>query len=85
MRAGCRGTLGGMKKRNVAEVEAPKPAIPPGQEALYKRLDEMVAQGLAKSGQDWGKPFPEEFFTKPLPKARKSVLEALLEDRDEGP
>lgn len=76
-----------MKKRNVAEVEPPKREhnIPPGQEALYKRLDEMVAQGLAKSGANWGKPFPEDFFTRPRPKAKKSVVEALLEDRDEGP
>ena len=76
-----------MKTPNVETPEVPKQerAIPPGQEALYKRLDEMVAQGLAKSGPNWRKPFPPEFFTRRLPKAKRSVVEALLEDRDEGP
>jgi antitoxin (DNA-binding transcriptional repressor) of toxin-antitoxin stability system len=30
------------------------------------------------------KPFPDDFFTRPLPKAKASVLEQLLEDRRTG-
>jgi len=75
------------KDPTVETPEMPKQerTIPPGQEALYKRLDEMVAQGLAKRGPDWDKPLSADFFTLPRPRARKSVVEALLEDRDEGP
>lgn len=29
-------------------------------------------------------PFPEDFFTRPLPKAKESVLQQLLEDRRTG-
>jgi len=29
-------------------------------------------------------PFPDDFFTRPLPKAKESVLEQLLEDRRTG-
>jgi len=29
-------------------------------------------------------PFPDDFFTRPLPKAKASVLEQLLEDRRNG-
>jgi len=29
-------------------------------------------------------PFPDDFFTRPLPKAKASVLEQLLEDRRTG-
>lgn len=74
-----------MKTPNVETPDIPKDerSIPPEQEALYKRLDEMVAQGLATQGPKWGQPFPADFFTKPLPKAEKSVLEALFEDRDD--
>ena len=37
---------------------------------------------LASSGDF--EPFPEDFFTRPLPKAAASVLDQLLEDRRTG-
>jgi antitoxin (DNA-binding transcriptional repressor) of toxin-antitoxin stability system len=50
----------------------------PDQTALEAHLDELVRQGKARRGTGT---FPADFFTRPLPKAEKSVLEALLEDR----
>ena len=50
----------------------------PDQAALKEHLDRMVAEGKAIRGT--GK-LPADFLTRPLIKAPKSVLEALLEDR----
>ena len=50
----------------------------PDQVALKEHLDRMVAEGKATRGT--GK-LPDDFLTRPLIKADKSVLEALLEDR----
>jgi antitoxin (DNA-binding transcriptional repressor) of toxin-antitoxin stability system len=61
--------------------EAPNVASPqskPDQSALEAHLDELVRQGKARRGTAT---FPNDFFTRPLPTARESVLEALLEDR----
>jgi hypothetical protein len=75
-----------MKTPNVADEPPSKERdIPSEQAVLYRRLDEMVAEGLATSGPKWGEPLPEDFFTRQRPRAKKSVVEALLEDRDEGP
>jgi antitoxin (DNA-binding transcriptional repressor) of toxin-antitoxin stability system len=41
-------------------------------------LDDLVRQGKARRGTG---PLPADFFTRPLPEAKRSVLEALLEDR----
>jgi antitoxin (DNA-binding transcriptional repressor) of toxin-antitoxin stability system len=51
------------------------------QAGLEARVQELAAQGLVRLGS--GEPFPEEFFTGPLPKADGSVLEQLLADREE--
>jgi antitoxin (DNA-binding transcriptional repressor) of toxin-antitoxin stability system len=53
----------------------------PDQAALQAHLDVMVRQGKARRGTG---DFPADFFTRPLPKAKKSVLEQLLEDRRTG-
>ena len=41
-------------------------------------IEEIIAQ--AKTRENFGK-LPEDFFTRPRPRAAKSVLEALLEER----
>lgn len=46
-----------------------------------RRLEDLAAQGLITLGSD--EPWPEDFFTRPLPKADGSVLQQLLADRDE--
>jgi hypothetical protein len=48
---------------------------------LEERVQQLVAQGLLTLGSE--EPWPEEFFTRPLPKADGSVLQQLLADRDE--
>lgn len=44
-------------------------------------IDELVRQGKAKKGTG---SLPDDFFTRPRPKADKSVLQQLLEDRRTG-
>jgi antitoxin (DNA-binding transcriptional repressor) of toxin-antitoxin stability system len=48
------------------------------QQALEANLDELVRQGKARRGTGT---LPDDFFTRPLAESRRSVLEALLEDR----
>jgi antitoxin (DNA-binding transcriptional repressor) of toxin-antitoxin stability system len=57
------------------------PAARPDQTALYAHMDELVRQGKVRRGTGT---LPADFFTRPLPKAKKSVLEQLLEDRRTG-
>jgi antitoxin (DNA-binding transcriptional repressor) of toxin-antitoxin stability system len=45
---------------------------------LEAHLDKLVRDGKARRGTGT---LPNDFLTRPLPKAKKSVLEALLEDR----
>ena len=54
---------------------------PLNQARLEARVQELAKQGLVRLGSD--EPFPEEFFTKVLPKADGSVLQQLLADRKE--
>ena len=52
------------------------------QTEVYEHIEELIRQGKARrlgNGE-----LPEDFFTRPLPKAKASVLEALLEDRRNG-
>jgi antitoxin (DNA-binding transcriptional repressor) of toxin-antitoxin stability system len=46
--------------------------------------DRLEAAGVGRRGPNWGKPLPEEFFTRELPVAKASVLQQLLEDRHSG-
>jgi antitoxin (DNA-binding transcriptional repressor) of toxin-antitoxin stability system len=55
--------------------------VPIHQAALETRVQELAAQGLVRLGSS--EPLPEDFFTRPLPKAERSVLEQLLADREE--
>jgi antitoxin (DNA-binding transcriptional repressor) of toxin-antitoxin stability system len=51
------------------------------QSAVEANIDKLVLEGKARKGT--GK-LPADFFTRPLPQAKKSVLEQLLEDRRTG-
>lgn len=55
--------------------------IPLHQAQLEARVQELAAQGLVRLGSN--EPLPEDFFTRPLPRAERSVLEQLLADREE--
>ena len=50
-------------------------------QSVEERIDELVRQGKARRGTGT---LPDDFFTRPRPKADKSVLEQLLEDRRTG-
>jgi prevent-host-death family protein len=62
----------------VARLEPLRPGSEEGDEA---RLAELERRGLLKSGT--GK-LPKDFFTRPLPKFKKSVVQELLEERNEA-
>ena len=55
--------------------------IPCHEQTIEKRIDELVRQGKAKKGTGT---LPADFLTRPRPRAKKSVLEQLLEDRRTG-
>jgi antitoxin (DNA-binding transcriptional repressor) of toxin-antitoxin stability system len=55
--------------------------VPLHQAQLEQRVQDLAALGLVRLGS--GEPWPEDFFTRPLPKAQGSVLEQLLADRSE--
>ena len=51
------------------------------QQTFEERIEELVQQGKARKGTS---KLPPDFLTRPLPKAKRSVLEQLLEDRRSG-
>ena len=51
--------------------------LPPGEESIAQ----VIARGKAR--KNFGK-LPDDFFTRPRPKPKASVLEALLEERRTG-
>ena len=55
--------------------------LPLRQAQLEQRVQDLAELGLLRL--DSGEPWPEDFFTRPLPKAQGSVLEQLLADRNE--
>jgi antitoxin (DNA-binding transcriptional repressor) of toxin-antitoxin stability system len=55
--------------------------VPLHQAQLEQRAQDLAALGLVRLGS--GEPWPEDFFTRPLPKGSGSVLEQLLTDRNE--
>jgi hypothetical protein len=73
-----------MRTRKYKPIEPPAEigrADKSDQSALEMHFDELVRQGKAHRGTGT---FPPDFFTRPLPKAKASVLEQLLEDRRNG-
>jgi prevent-host-death family protein len=63
----------------VARLEPLTPGSPEADEA---RLLELERRGLLKRGS--GK-LPKDFWTRPLPKFKGSVVQALLDERNEAP
>jgi antitoxin (DNA-binding transcriptional repressor) of toxin-antitoxin stability system len=55
--------------------------VPLPQAGLEERVQELAARGLVRLGSK--EPWPEDFLTRPLPKADGSVLQQLLADRNE--
>jgi len=55
--------------------------VPVSTQTLEERMDELARQGKVRKGTGT---LPDDFFTRPLPKAKASVLEQLLEDRRTG-
>jgi antitoxin (DNA-binding transcriptional repressor) of toxin-antitoxin stability system len=63
----------------VPEIASARPPSPNAdQTALEAHIDELVRQGKVRRGTGT---LPPDFFTRELPRAKKSVLEALLQDR----
>ena len=60
--------------------------IPKSGEARQREhIEKLIREGIVKCGPKAGEPFPPEFFTQELPSFKSgSVLEALLEEREEG-
>lgn len=54
---------------------------PMHEQTIEERIEELVQQGKARRGTGQ---LPPDFLTRPLPKARASVLQQLLEDRRSG-
>ncbi|MBA2586789.1 MAG: type II toxin-antitoxin system prevent-host-death family antitoxin [Chthoniobacterales bacterium] len=59
-----------------------EPLPPGGRDADEARLLDLERRGLLKRGT--GK-LPKDFWTRPLPKFKKSVVQALLDERNEAP
>ena len=55
--------------------------VPFHEQTIEERIDELARQGKVKKGTGM---LPVDFLTRPLPRAKKSVLEQLLEDRCMG-
>jgi antitoxin (DNA-binding transcriptional repressor) of toxin-antitoxin stability system len=55
--------------------------LPVEQQTPEERIDELARQGKVRKGTGT---LPDDFFTRPLPKAESSILEQLLEDRRTG-
>lgn len=58
-----------------------KTLLPIDQSELEARVQELAAQGLVRLGSR--EPFPEWFFTEPLPGEGAGVLDEVLRDRYE--
>ncbi|PZR73603.1 MAG: toxin-antitoxin (TA) system antitoxin [Chthoniobacterales bacterium] len=65
------------RKVPVARLE---PLAPGSKEADEAHIDELVRLGWAKRGT---KKLPKDFWTRPLPKVKGSVVETLLKMREE--
>jgi antitoxin (DNA-binding transcriptional repressor) of toxin-antitoxin stability system len=59
-------------------------AVKNGETVEIQEGQRTVASLIPKVELQAPAPFPDDFFTRPLPKAKASVLEQLLEDRRTG-
>lgn len=55
--------------------------VPFHEQTIEERIDELARQGKVRKGTGT---LPDDFLTRPLPRAKASVLEQLLEDRRTG-
>jgi len=55
--------------------------VPVPRQTIEERIDELAREGKVRKGTGT---LPDDFFTRPLPKAEASVLEQLLHDRRTG-
>jgi len=56
-----------------------------GEARQREHIERLIREGTITCGPKAGEPFPPEFFTRELPSFKSgSVLEALLEEREEG-
>ena len=56
--------------------------VPFREQTIEERIDELARQGLVTHGSE--EALPDDFLTRELPRAHKSVLDQLLEDRRAG-
>ena len=66
------------RKVPIARLE-PLDGTEPGEDP---RITELVRQGVLKRGR---KKLPKDFWTRPLPKLKGSLVETLLKMREEAP
>jgi antitoxin (DNA-binding transcriptional repressor) of toxin-antitoxin stability system len=59
-------------------------AVKNGETVEIREGEATVADVVPRTPPGKHEPFPEDFFTRPLPKASASVLDQLLEDRRTG-
>ena len=67
------------KGETVALVEDEQPV--PRKLTDEEWIEKLVAKGVVKRGPKAGQPLPEDWYTRPRPKAKESVLQQLLDDR----
>ncbi len=59
-----------------------EPLAPASADAAKARLLDLERRGLLKCGTDR---LAKDFWTRPLPKFKKSVVQAVLDERNEAP
>lgn len=59
-------------------------AVKNGETVEIQEGQRTVASVIPRAAPPEPEPFPDDFFTRPLPTAKASVLEQLLEDRRTG-
>jgi antitoxin (DNA-binding transcriptional repressor) of toxin-antitoxin stability system len=59
-------------------------AVKNGETVEIQEGQRTVASMIPRPAPPEPEPFPDDFFTRPLPTAKASVLEQLLEDRRTG-
>jgi antitoxin (DNA-binding transcriptional repressor) of toxin-antitoxin stability system len=69
------------RDRAVAEIVPVGEAVAAGSGPLDAVMADLERKGIVRRGTGH---LPADFLTRPLPRAERSVLEALLEERREG-
>jgi antitoxin (DNA-binding transcriptional repressor) of toxin-antitoxin stability system len=69
------------RDRPIAEIVPVGKGLATGSDDLDRILDDLERKGIVRRGTGQ---LPVEFFTRRLPRARRSVVDALVEERREG-